>query len=202
MTITIQLYSTNIPNKTKNKTTKKYLEQNDKTIITDTISFKSIPKEISKSAGNNFLTEIKKALRPLITLFKIKNSTIDFKKMSKKEIKAFLIQRQFRLCFDSSYEKYNIAGKPVNIITKCKKYPEFAKEIFNMKQKDIFNRSRFNEQDIAELFVSYEINPKLTKELLEVKNPDGSAMFKANNIRELVELRNEDVIRTCLKIIK
>ena len=119
--------------------------------------------------------------------------------MSRKEIKTFLAQRQFRLCFDSSYEKYNISDKPLNIITKCKKHPEFAKEIFNMKEKDIFHRSRFYEEDIAELFLSYEMNPKLTKELLYTTNPDGSYAFRANTIRTLVELNNDELVYDCLK---
>ena len=119
--------------------------------------------------------------------------------MSRKEIKTFLAQRQFRLSFDSSYEKYNVSGKPINLVTKCKKYPEFAKEIFNMKQKNSFYGYRFYEQDIAELFLSYETNPELTKKLIGIKNLDGSDALRARMIRVLVELKDDEFVQDCLK---
>lgn len=151
----------NTQTKTKNKIIKigeKSFEQKNNILTADTVSFKGIKPEfvkseqVTKSASNSFLTEVATAWGALIGLFKLKDKTVDFEKMSRKEIKTFLAQRQFRLSFDSSYEKYNISGKPLNIVTKCKNHPEFAKEIFNMKEKDIFHSSRFKEQDIAELF--------------------------------------------------
>lgn len=208
MTTAIQIHSLNTQTKTKNKIIKireKSFEQKNNILTADTVSFKGIKPEfvkseqVTKSASNSFLTEVATAWGALIGLFKLKDKTIDFEKMSRKEIKTFLAQRQFRLCFDSSYEKYNISDKPLNIITKCKKHPEFAKEIFNMKEKDIFHRSRFYEEDIAELFLSYEMNPKLTKELLYTTNPDGSYAFRANTIRTLVELNNDELVYDCLK---
>lgn len=208
MNTTIQIHSLSIPNKTKNKTTK----NRENTLIPkynilakDTISFKAVKVEtgkcekVIKSASNSFLTEVATAWSALTGLFKLKDKSLDFEKMTRNEIKTFLAKRQFRLSFESSYEKYNISGKPVNLVTKCKKHPEFAKEIFNKKEKDRFHRSRFSEQDIAELFLSYEMNPQLTKELLEATNPDGSDAFNAHIIRTFVEIKNDDLIRDCLK---
>ena len=210
MTTTIQIHSLNTKTKTKNKIIKigeKSFEQKNNILTADTVSFKGIKPEfikaeqVTKSASNSFFAEVANACKALIGLFKIKDKTIDFEKMSRKEIKTFLAQRQFRLSFDSCYEKYNISGKPLNIVTKCKNHPEFAKEIFNMKEKDIFYSSRFKEQDIAELFLSYELNPKLTKELLDKTNPDGSFAFGASTIRTLVEMNNDELVQDCLKIL-
>ena len=210
MTTAIQIHSLNTQTKTKNKIIKigeKSFEQKNNILTADAVSFKGIKPEfvkneqVTKSASNSFLTEVANACKALIGLFKIKDKTIDFEKMSRKEIKTFLAQRQFRLSFDSSYEKYNIFGKPLNIVTKCKKHPEFAKEVFNMKEKDFFHSSRFDEQDIAELFLSYELNPKLTKELLNKTNPDGSFAFGASTIRTLVEMNNDELVQDCLKIL-
>ena len=210
MKTTIQIQTFKIPSKTKNEPIKikgNTLEQKNNSSASNTINFKGPNIKINKndkvikSGCNNFLTEIATAWNVLIGLFKLKDKSLDFEKMSKKEIKTFLAQRQFRLCFDSSYEKYNIPGKSVNLVTNCKKYPEFAKEIFNMKQKDSFHRSRFKEQDIAELFLSYEINPELTKELIETTNSDGSDTFRASTIKTLVGLNNDELVRDCLKIL-
>ena len=90
----------------------------------------------------------------LIELFKLKDKTLNFEKMSRKEIKIFLAKRQFRLCFESSYEKHNISGKQVNLVTKCKKYSEFAKEIFNMKEKDIFIVLDFLSKILQNFFIT------------------------------------------------
>ena len=208
MNTTIQIHSWNIPNKTKNKTTKNRentLVPKYNILATDTVSFKAVKVEtgkcekVIKSASNSFFTEVATAWSTLIGLFKLKDKTLNFEEMSRKEIKTFLAKRQFRLCFESSYEKYNISGKQVNLVTKCKKYPEFAKEIFNMKEKDIFHRSRFSEQDIAELFLSHEMNPKLTKELLYATNSDGSNAFGARSIRAFVAMNNEEFVREYLK---
>ena len=210
MTTTIQIQSFSTFYNSKNETTKikkSILRQKNNSSITDIISFKGLnpefikAKQVTKSASNSFWAEVANACKALIGLFKIKDKTIDFEKMSRKEIKTFLAQRQFRLSFDSSYEKYNISGKPLNIVTKCKNHPEFAKEIFNMKEKDIFHSSRFKEQDIAELFLSYELNPKLTKELLDKTNPDGSFAFGASTIRTLVEMNNDKLVQDFLKIL-
>ena len=43
------------------------------------------------------------------------------------------------------------------------------------------------------------MNPQLTKELLEATNPDGSDAFNAHIIRTFVEIKNDDLIRDCLK---
>ena len=208
MTATIQIQSFSTPCSTKNDKTKirkNILGPKNNSSTADTVSFKGVKPEfvkvdqITKSTSNNFLREVASASKALIGLFKLKDKTIDFEKMSRKEIKTFLAQRQFRLCFESSYEKYNISGKPLNIVAKCKKYPEFAKEIFNMKEKNIFHSSRFHEQDIAELFLSYELNPQLTKELLDTTNQDGSFAFGARTIRTLVEMNNDELVQCCLK---
>lgn len=208
MTTTIQIYSSVVPIKTKNEKTK--LRENsiiskNNMLPLDTVSFKGSKIEIAKnktvikSASNSFFKEVATAWKVLIGLFKLKESAIDFEKMSRKEIKTFLAKRQFRLCFESSYEKYNISGKSINLVTKCKQYPEFAKEIFSMKEKDIFHRFRFYEQDIVDLFMSYETNPELTKELIVATNPDGSATFNANVIRSFVELKDDEFVRDNLK---
>ena len=205
MKTNIQIQSFNIPMPIKVR--ENTSEQKNHSSASNTVNFKSTNIKINKndkvikSGCNNFLTEIATAWGVLIGLFKSKDKTLDFQKMSRKEIKTFLAQRQFRLNFDSSYEKYNISGKSVNLVTNCKKYPEFAKEIFNMKQKDSFHRSRFKEQDIAELFLSYEINPELTKKLLETTNSDGSDTFRASTIKTLVELKNDNLVRDYLKFL-
>ena len=207
MTIIIHINSLKNLFNTKNETTKikKHFSTKNNMITADIVSFKGVKigntqsKQITKSLSNNFLTEVTTVLSTLIGLFKIKDKTIDFKKMSRKEIKTFLAQRQFRLSFASSYEKYNISGKYINLVTKCKKYPEFAKEIFNMKQKNSFCGYRFYEQDIAELFLSYETNPELTKKLIGIKNSDGSAALSAQMISALVELKDDELVQDCLK---
>lgn len=210
MKTNIQIQSFNIPRPITIR--EKTSEQKNNSSTSNAVNFKGANIKINKndkvikSGCNSFLTEVATALRELATtcgiiieLFKLKDKTLDFEKMSRKEIKTYLAQRQFRLSFDSSYEKYNISGKSVNLVTNCKKYPEFAKEIFNMKQKDIFHRPRFKEEDIAELFLSYEVNPKLTKELIEATNSDGSGAFRASTIKTLVELKDDELVRDCLK---
>ena len=211
MTTTIQIHSLNIPYKTKNETTNirgNTLGQKNNILIADTVSFKGIntkivqkSERVTKSGRNSFAKKVATAYRELIDLFKPKDKNLDFEEMTRKDIKTFLAQRQFRLCFDSSYEEYNISGKSVDLIKECKKHPEFAKEIFKMKEKDIFHRSRFHEQDIAELFLSYKMNPKLTKELLDKTNPDGSFAFGASTIRTLVEMNDDELLQNCLKIL-